>query len=69
MEFLIYLYLQFRIITTYTHKIENRPDVMRGKPSTVGFRAVLNGGGNSKALKTSWRRKASIFQKENRVGT
>lgn len=49
MEFLIYLYLQFRIITTYTHKIENRPDVMRGKLSTVGNRAVLNGGGNSKA--------------------
>lgn len=48
MEFLIYLYLQFRIIT-YTHKIENRPDVMRGKLSTVGNRAVLNGGGNSKA--------------------
>lgn len=57
------------MITTYTPEIENRPDVMRGKLSTVGDRAVLSGGGNSKSGKTSWRRKTSIFQKEDRVRT
>lgn len=57
------------MITTYTPEIESRPDVMRGKLSTAGDRAVLSGGGNSKAGKTSWRRKTSIFQKEDRVGT